>query len=304
MIKRFALIAFVFLVALQLQAQFSNPPAGFADSLPQLSSAYLDNISSKATKLQTTLDRKSKKAIQQLLKAEERIKRKLTKTDSLKAAALFNNTGQRYQNLKDKRQLSNGTKPYLPVLDTIATSLKFLQQNPQLLSSIKAGDQKLKEALSKVNVLEDQLQKAEEIKKIIRERKEYLKNQLQNLGFAKELKKISKTSFYYAQQISGAKELLKDHRKAERKAFGLLSKSSQFQKFMRRHSMLASLFRLPGDPDDPSTAVANLAGLQTRSQVNNLIQQQLSNSGPNAQQQLQQNLSEAHNKINELKNKG
>ena len=43
---------------------------------------------------------------------------------------------------------------------------------------------------------------------------------------------------------------------------------------MRRNSMLASLFRLPGDPNDPAY-IASLAGLQTRVQVNNLIQQQI-----------------------------
>jgi hypothetical protein len=70
---------------------------------------------------------------------------------------------------------------------------------------------------------------------------------------------------------------------------------------MRKNSMLASLFRLP-DPDDPSYA-ANLAGLQTRAQVNNLIQQQISSGGPNAMQQFQQNMQNAQSQLQQLKNK-
>jgi hypothetical protein len=44
---------------------------------------------------------------------------------------------------------------------------------------------------------------------------------------------------------------LKDHKKAERKAIELLSKTKLFKDFMRKNSMLASLFRLPGDQNDP-----------------------------------------------------
>jgi hypothetical protein len=66
--------------------------------------------------------------------------------------------------------------------------------------------------------------------------------------------------------------------------------------------MLASLFRMPGDPNDPNY-MASLAGLQTRASVNLLIQNQLSSGGPNAQQQLQNNLQQAQSQLNELKNK-
>lgn len=59
---------------------------------------------------------------------------------------------------------------------------------------------------------------------------------------------------------------------------------------------------MPGDPNDPLNA-ANLAGLQTRVQVNNLIQQQIASGGANARQQLQQNFQQAQSKMQELKNK-
>ena len=71
---------------------------------------------------------------------------------------------------------------------------------------------------------------------------------------------------------------------------------------MRKNSMLASLFRMPGDPNDP-TAQASLAGLQTRAQVNSLIQTQIANGGPNAMQQFQQNLQSAQSQVSQLKDK-
>ena len=66
--------------------------------------------------------------------------------------------------------------------------------------------------------------------------------------------------------------------------------------------MLASLFRMPDDPNDPSY-IASLAGLQTRTQVNNLIQQQISAGGPNAQAQFQQNIQQGQSQLQQLKNK-
>lgn len=66
--------------------------------------------------------------------------------------------------------------------------------------------------------------------------------------------------------------------------------------------MLASLFRMPGEPNDPAY-LASLAGLQTRSQVNNLIQQQIAGGGPNGLQQFQQQIQSGQSLLNELKDK-
>jgi len=116
------------------------------------------------------------------------------------------------------------------------------------------------------------------------------------------LKKLNKEAYYYAQQINEYKEILKDSRKAERKALELLSKSNAWKDFMRKNSQLASLFRLPGNPDDP-TSQASLAGLQTRVQVTQLIQNQLTAGGPAAREQFQQNVQAAQAQLNQLKDK-
>ena len=262
---------------------------------------YADKVSAKADELNKKLDKKSQQALQQLQKQEAKMKRKLMKIDSLAANNVFDNADKQY---KDLAQRLNGSKTgqYIPKLDTLVTSLKFFEENPQLLSQTKEVKEKVKDALGKVNGLKDQFNKAEDIKKFLKERKQYLKEQLSKFGFAKELKKINKEVYYYAQQVNEYKEILKDSRKTERKAIELLSKTKLFKDFMRKNSELASLFRLPGDPNDPSSQ-ASLAGLQTRAQVNGLIQQQIAAGGTGAQQQFSQNLQAAQSQLNELKNK-
>jgi hypothetical protein len=273
-----------------------------SDSLLQLPFSYFDQVSSKAISLEQELDRKSEKVLEQLARQEQKINRKLAKVDSLAAKNLFANSAEKYKELQDRLAHASKLKQYIPFLDSVHTSLNFLNQNPEFLSSAKEVQKKAKEALAKLNAMEDKLQKAEEIKQFLRERKQFLKEQLSKFGITKELKKINKQVYYYSQQVNEYKSILKDPKRIERKAIELLSKTKFFQEFMQKNSMLASLFRFPGNPNDPISQVS-LAGLQTRVQVNQLIQGQIASGGPNAAQQVQQTIQQAQAQLQQLKNK-
>jgi hypothetical protein len=272
------------------------------DSLSKLSRKYLEQVSAKTAQLEQMLDRKTDKVINKMMKQEEKMKEKLAKIDPSKANEIFGDVEHKYTELKDRIAKKLPGKQYIPSLDTLSTSLKFLGQNPQLVSQVEDGEKKIKDAIEKVNGLDGKFQQAEQVKFFLRERKQFLKDQLSQFGFIKELKQVNKQVFYYAEQVKEYKAMLADHKKVERKAIELLSKTKVFQDFMRKNSMLASLFRLPGDPDDPA-ALANLAGLQSRAQVNNLIQQQIVNGGPGAMDRFRQNIQDAQSQLNNLKNR-
>lgn len=266
-----------------------------------ISPKYLQSVSASASEIQNKLDKKSSKTLARFQKQEARIRRKLAKLDTLAANSVFADTDSKYKELQDRlKKTFKG--PYVAKIDSLATSLNFLKANPAFASDIKDATGKIDDALSKVQKLKEQLNKAETLKQFLKERKQYLKEQLSKFGFSKELKKISKTGYYYTQQIEEFKSALKDSRKAEKKALELLTKSKLFKDFMRRNSELASLFRLPGDPGDPSSQ-ASLAGLQTRAQVNNFIQQQIAAGGPGAAQQVSQNIQAAQSQLSQLKDK-
>ena len=247
------------------------------------------------------MDKKAEKTLTKFRKQEEKLIRKLSKVDSVAAKQMMTEARARYKELEE-RMKGNAIKQYIPQVDSLATSLAFLTVNPQFLKDAKEVKDKLAEAMGKMDELKSQLHKAEEIKAFLKERKEYLKQQLGQLGMLKDLKKINKQVYYYAQQVNEYKEALKDPKKAGKKALELLAKNGKFRDFMRKNSQLASLFRMPGDPDDAGNMVS-LAGLQTRAQVNSLIQQQIAAGGPNAQAQLQQNLQAAQGHLNQLKDK-
>jgi hypothetical protein len=126
---------------------------------------YLDRVSSKASQSEEKPDKQSEKALQRFQKQEAKIKRKLAKTDSLKAIAIFGNAADQYKSPENRVKNSPLSNIYNPSPDTLISSLNFLQQNPQLLSQVKESSQKLKEAPGKVNGLQQMFQKAEDIKR-------------------------------------------------------------------------------------------------------------------------------------------
>lgn len=255
-------------------------------------------VEKKSEKLAEKIIAKSQKTLTKLQRQEEKIYKRMLRTkDSMQAKAALADIQGKYQTLQDRIKnpgIASGAKPYIPKLDSLGTALKFLDQNGMA--------RKVKGALAKTESLQDKFQQAEEVKKFIRERRQQLKDQLEKLGMTKHLKKINKEVYYYSAQINEYKEVLKDSKKAERKALELLGRTKLFKDFMRKNSMLASLFRMPGDPNDPATQ-ANLSGLQTRAQVNGLIQQQLSAGGQGAQQQFRENMQAAQSQIQQLKSK-
>lgn len=300
---RFYLLAISFTLGnFCAQSQEEQSLSDQVELSPRMLNRYLDESAVKSGKLEDKLNNKSGKAIQELQRLEGKMQKKLWRKDSAKAKEVFGNLKEKYASLKNRLKQIDKPGSYIPSLDTLSSSLKFLNQDLTILSKAKETKEKVTQSLEKVNALKKEFNKAEDIKAFIKERRQYLREQLSQLGFAKEFKKLNKQAYYYSQQLNEYKELLKDHKKVEKKALEILSKTKPFRDFMRKNSQLASLFRLPGDPDDP-TAQANLAGLQTRAQVNNLIQQQLAAGGPGAQQQFQQNLQSAQAQLNQVKDK-
>lgn len=277
---------------------FSQAQDSTVGSLP---SGYLSAASARIGTLESKLDKKSEKALRDFQQQEERIYRKLARVDSTGAARYLAASRKQYQQLEQKLRAPLTLTQYLPFLDTLKTSLKYLQEHQELLGKAQDVQNQLSDAAGKVKELEVGLAKAETIKQFLKERRQQLKEQLINLPLARELKKLNKQAYYYSAQVGEYKEVLKDPKKIERKALELLSKTRAFQDFMQKNSQLASLFRLPGgDNADPGAA---LAGLQTRAQVNGMIQQRIAAGGPNAASQVRENMQAAQGQLSELKNK-
>lgn len=271
------------------------------DKVTNFPDKFFAQINRKAASLESGLDRQTEKYLQRLLKKEKKLKKKLQKQDSAAAAALFTDIDQQYALASAPGE---GKSQYLPHLDTLKTSLLFLEKNSDVIGKGSEIQDKVKSSLQQLKQLQLKLQDAEQVKAFVKQRREQIKQALNRYvklpkGLSKAYTDFNKELYYYSQQVQEYKDMLNDPDKLTRKALDLLSKTSLFRQFMSKYSELAALFPMPDNYGTPQA----LAGLQTRTQVQQAIQTQLAGAGPNAQQVLQQNMQAAQQQLNTLKDK-
>ena len=303
------LIKLLLLCCITLPVMAQDQPSA-VDKVLDFPNSFFSKVNQQSSKLEERLTKQTEKYLQRLAKREKKLQRKLAKIDSAGAQQLFANSEAQYKQLSDKikgktTKLDGALRgEYLPGMDSIKTSLSFLQQNNQLLGNAKEIQEKVKGSLAGVNQLQSKLQQTEQVKAFIQQRKQQIRDALSKYtklpkGITDGMADFNKQAYYYGQQLREYKDMLKDPDKMVAKGLSLLNKLPAFKSFMQQHSELASLFRLPDNYGTPQS----LAGLQTRAQVQQQIQTQLASAGPNAQQYLQQNMQAAQAQLNQLKDK-
>ena len=273
------------------------------DNLPKLPAKYLIDISKKATQYTSRITNKTEKTLTKLSHWENKIKRLLEKTSPEIASHLFGGNQPTFTSVLQQLKSSEATvlqyqAPYDKYQDEVMTSLKYLARQKQIADSTVL--KQVKAASNKMGALTTEQQKAEAMQQFIKERKKQLMQQaLKQVGSSKYLNNINKEAFYYTETLKNYQEFFTNSKKAEETGKAILNSIPAFQKFMQQNSQLSTLFGQPGG----RAAGANIAGLQTRASVQALIQERVVSGGPNAEQAVQQNLQQAQNEMNKLKDK-
>ena len=308
----FSLCFFLTLSALSQNKPTSNvkqKSSKSADSIISKVLSYPDRLFKKIDSRINNFDRQvtksTDKALSRIIKQEERLKALMAKGDSVATHNLFTrgiDSLKHFQKVITSKT-NNLSSPsslkgeYFPYLDTLKTSLSFLNDTKSLSFSSPKTPAQLTDALARVKALEAKLQYSEKIKSYLRERQQVLRQQLEHLsGYDKmklEMGKISKEMYYYNQQLSSYKEMLSDPSSIEQEATRLLMKVPAFNKFMEENGILAAMFT----PKDAT----NLKGLQTREMVDKLMKDQMGLMGSDANKILEEKLSEARDEMDKLK---
>jgi hypothetical protein len=293
---------FIFLTSSSLFSYSKIPDYSFKVS-PQISDKYYSKVNKKISSVNDQLTKKSLKYLAKFQRQERKLQQKIQKLNPGNATNVFTSANDKYKEFSQKIKIKTAdpTKiisgEYNPYLDSLGTSLSFLKQ-------FNGISDKVKEPLASLNQLQSKLHQSEKIKEFIAERKNQIKELLSKYtkipgSLKKEYEKLSKTAYYYSAQVKEYKEMLKDPKKVEQKALGILRELPAFQKFMKENGQLASLFRMSGNVDPAQS----LAGLQTRSSIQAVIQQRVAAGGPNAMAVVQQNIAQAAGELNKLKDK-
>ena len=307
------LLIFIAVCCIAVRARSQDNPDA-VDKIAGFPSSFFKKADNKTTALDNALTKQTEKYLQRLAKKEARLKRKLYKVDSATTKKLFaGDPAQQYQALMQKLRsdsipgTASFTGQYMPYLDSLKGSLSFLNKNPQLSGASKILPGDIQSSLSHVQQLQAKMESADEIKQYLQQRKQQIKNILTQYshlppGVTGIYNQYSKESYYYSQQVKEYKDLLNDPDKTMKTTLMVLDKVPAFTSFMKKNSMLATLFNMPGAADNANPAQA-VAGLQSRSQVTQAIQNQVGQSGPNVNTMIQQNLQSAQGQINTLRDK-
>lgn len=262
-------------------------------------------VDDKSADISKRLAKQSEKYLQRLAREEARLKKRLSKKDSIAAIRIFGDAEKQYADLHMKVKSVSGKasslqSKYIPHLDTLKTAFNFIGKPDGLLKDIAGSQNKIIGAVARMEGLQENFNKAEEVKKYIEQRKQYLQSELGKYGLSGQLKKLKKQVYYYQAQVDEYKRMFDEPSQLEARAIGLLKKSSVFRDFFQKHSELAGLFRLPGGSSGVPTV--SFAGLQTR----DIVQQQLTGrlgSAPDVQQMMQQQVQRAKGELSGLKDR-
>lgn len=265
---------------------------------------YLNAVENKIDKYSNRITGKTEKTLAKLSKWENKIKNILDQVSPETSQRLFGSNATTFTTLLKKLQegkaIAEGYKTkYNEYRDKLTTSIKYLEDQKDKLN--KNLIQPINTAKKKLTELEQDLNNTEAVEAFIKERKQQLlKEAVKYIGKSKYLTKIDKEAYYYVETLRNYKELFSDKKKAEELAFKILNKIPAFKNFVQQNSMLASLFRMPGNG---SPDMASLAGLQTRASVQAIIQDRIAAGGPNARELFSQNLQRGQAELNQLKDK-
>ncbi len=254
---------------------------------------FLKKLGKGNNKFESKLDKKSAASLKRFQKQEQKLKKKIWKKDSLLAKQLFHDIDQQYANLLNVPSNTSKFKSvYSSKLDSLTTSLKFINSNTALPSST------LNSRLLQYQGIQEKLNQTDNIKKFVSARQNFLKLHLDKLGMVKELKAFQKEAYYFSAQIKEYKKLWEDPSALEAKLLELVRRQPDFKSFFANNSLLGSIFRLPGaDPSSASSAV-----LQTRAALNQQLALRFG-AGTSAQRMITLNLQSAQGELMALKKK-
>jgi len=276
------------------------------NSIDHISEKTLKGLQQKFSGLQHRLEHRSEQTLKRLQKQETRLLAELDSKDSVQARKQLATVQAQYHHLL--HQLQSPASPvsarslnsYIPRLDSLGTAMRFLQQGNKIPGIPADKLQEIQALGQQVQQLQGRLQQADAISQFANQQQNQLQQLLGQYNLQNQLLPLQKEAYYYEAQISEYKEMLKDPDKLAQKALGILQNQPAFQNFMARNSFLAQLFPMPSGYGTPQA----LAGLQTRTAIQQQIGQQFSASGgASAQQYFSQQVQQAQSQLSQLKDK-
>lgn len=215
----------------------------------QLIGQLTSSISRKSQQCGHLLEKRTDKMLRRMERIENRMRKKLMKQDSLLASGIFDTSMMHIHHLRAQWKYQPVELKESRYIDTLQNTLQYLHAMP---------------ALKHVSELETRMAQTAQIQSYIKLHRDQLSNQLSK--YAHLSGKLDKAVGNYNAQVAACKELFHDKKKAMKKALSLLKKIPAYNNFLHRNESIARLVN----------GAEVLPGLQTREQVQQMINERLS----------------------------
>jgi hypothetical protein len=287
----------ILFVSLNAQAQEQGGPR--APSATDMD-AFVNSVDKRSVKFQGEIYDQTTRYLNKLAGKERKLRSKMAKVNAAAADSIFSGSDEKYRALQSKLlQTSFKTgrfqNDYIGHLDSIQTSLAFLNGNSILKSS-----ERLKDAMTGLNGLQDKFNQAKDIDTWLSERQSYLQQRLNQWGLGAKLNEWKKQAYYYKAQIAEYKKAFQCVDHAEAKAMQLITQTEAFKEFFSKHSEIGRIFQLPGAVSDPTaTGTTNLQSIDA---ITRQMQQSMGKA-VNPVDVTQQGMEGATSQLDDLKSK-
>ncbi|MBS1572910.1 MAG: hypothetical protein JST62_10980 [Bacteroidetes bacterium] len=280
---------------------FPDIPEDF--EINKISKKYFNEVEKKVNIYSIRLNNKTIKTLTRLSKWENKIKHLLDKTDPDLSNKLFSESKTSFNYMLEKVKAGENIvvkqkSVYDSYRDNLTTSFKYLEENKNKYKII--AQEEITSINSKISKINKKADEASALSDLIKSRKKELIDASAKLLLkSKYLKKINKDAWYYKEEIMNYRDIFSKPGKAEKAAKEVLKKIPSFNQFIRQNSMLASLFK----SNEGTTNASSLTGLQTRTQINFLINSQIESAGAQGREVINKNIQSAQNELKALKDK-
>lgn len=285
---------FVFSI-IKVSAQVLDAPSIDAS----LVSKFIAEIDTKLKQTTHQLEKQTHKMLKKIQRQEEKLLKKIAKPPSATNINQILNTDSlpQLRNLIDSINKLDALIPntYDGYIDSLKTALSFLRGNSVLNPAM---DDKIQTISQKITQLQGRFSKMEGVKHILQQRRQILQTKLGDLGLGKQILRLNKKASYYQAYINEYKAILRNPGHLEKKVIAKLTQTALFRNFFAKHSLLATLFRLP----ENGTSTELTSGLQTRTGLQNMIQQQFGNNTSSIAT-LKENVQNAQAQLNAMKDR-
>jgi hypothetical protein len=290
---RLSAISAVFFVSQPIFSQSVSP----VQNLASFTGRAFRTLNKKAANLQDKLNKNQENYLARLERLEKRLKRKISKGDSLLAENVFGDIGKTYTEFRNPvTNTGEENLVYCGHLDSLSTALQFLKDDS--LPAFAANFE-LKQTLARYRMLQSQLNSSNLLAKQLTLREGAMTAQLEKIGMIKQLRKFREQCYYYKAQLAAYKNSFEDPARLERKLLDLVSCNPKFKDFFANNSLLQKLFVLPGSQ---AAVTQTFPGLQTRANLTFAITNRFG-SVADVSAMLRQSFQSAEQQLAELKNR-